>query len=276
MFKLKKILVLFFLLVSYSINAQENKRVFLLKIGDEFEREQLISSNSSLQRGDQVLDVSSISSLTKSYVVKSTSPTMNSFNIKIKKMDNLINALDKQLYFNSNQKLDSTSSIQKALAYMVNKPVEVNVNNYGEVLSSNAYKSEFATDTLVAFAGIAPEIYEKGVLLNLFADLSNSKNLRKDFTWTDSVTINNNKLKTKFWIEDVNENITIVKFNSTIISQMVNSNSNGTYVIENKSGLITEKLIYTLSNGYQTSAGGVLYAVSRSTSISEKTKKISK
>ena len=57
---------------------------------------------------------------------------------------------------------------------------------------------------------------------------------------------------------------------------MLNSNSNGTYVVDNGTGLIREKLIYSLSTGYQTSAGGVLYAVSRSTSISEKIKKIAK
>ena len=170
-FKLKKILIVLFLFVSFTTKAQENRRVFSLKLGDEFEREMLISSNSSLQRGDQVLEVNSVSSLTKSYVVKSNSLSTTSFNVKIKKMDNLINALDKQMYYNSNQKIDSSSFIQKALAYMLNKPVDIILDKYGVVISSNLYKSNFATDTLLAFAGIPPEIFEKGVLLNLFADL---------------------------------------------------------------------------------------------------------
>lgn len=273
-FKLKIILILLLLFINFAAEAQQNRRVFSLKLGDEFEREILINSNSSLQRGDQVLEIGSISSLTKSYVVKSSSPTATNFNVKIKKMDNLINALDKQLYYNSNQKIDSTSNIQKALAYMVNKPVDVTIDKYGVVVASNIYKSEYATDTLVAFAGVTPEIFEKGVLLSIFADLTYSPSLKKDFTWTDSVTINNQKLNSKFWIEDINEKITIVKFNTSIISQMLNTNSNGTYVVDNVTGLIREKLIYSVSTGYQVSAGGVLYAVSRSTSISEKIKKI--
>lgn len=272
--KLKIILILLLLFINFAAEAQRNRRVFSLKLGDEFEREILINSNSSLQRGDQVLEIGSISSLTKSYVVKSSSPTATNFNVKIKKMDNLINALDKQLYYNSNQKIDSTSNIQKALAYMVNKPVDVTIDKYGVVVASNIYKSEYATDTLVAFAGVTPEIFEKGVLLSIFADLTYSPSLKKDFTWTDSVTINNQKLNSKFWIEDINEKITIVKFNTSIISQMLNTNSNGTYVVDNVTGLIREKLIYSVSTGYQVSAGGVLYAVSRSTSISEKIKKI--
>lgn len=273
-FKLKIILILLLLFINFAAEAQQNRRVFSLKLGDEFEREILINSNSSLQRGDQVLEIGSISSLTKSYVVKSSSPTATNFNVKIKKMDNLINALDKQLYYNSNQKIDSTSNIQKALAYMVNKPVDVTIDKYGVVVASNIYKSEYATDTLVAFAGVTPEIFEKGVLLSIFADLTYNPSLKKDFTWTDSVTINNQKLNSKFWIEDINEKITIVKFNTSIISQMLNTNSNGTYVVDNVTGLIREKLIYSVSTGYQVSAGGVLYAVSRSTSISEKIKKI--
>lgn len=274
--KFKLTLVVFFLLTNLATKAQENRRVIKLNVGDEFQREILVNSNSALQRGDQTLEISSVSSLSKSYIVKSSSPTASNIMVKINKMDNLINSLGKQLYYNSEQKLDSTSHIQKALAYMVNKPADVTIDKYGVVLSSNVYKSEFATDTLVAFAGVAPEIFEKGVLLGLFADLTYSTNLKKGFSWTDSVTINRQKLNTKFWIEDVNDKTSVIKFSTSIVSPMINSNSNGTYVVENATGLIRERLIYSVSTGYQSSAGGVLYAVSRSTSISEKTKKIAK
>jgi hypothetical protein len=259
--KFKISLIVFFLLSSFVIKAQDNRRVFKLNVGDEF------------QRGDQTLEISSVSSLSKSYIVKSSTPTATNIVVKINKMDNLINSLGKQLYYNSAQKIDSSSSIQKALAYMVNRPADVTIDKYGDVISSNVYKSEFATDTLVAFAGVTPEVFEKGVLLGLFADLTYNANLKKGFAWTDSVTINKQKLNSKFWIEDVNENITIIKFSTEIVSQMLNSNSNGTYVVENATGLIRERLIYSVSTGYQSSAGGILYAVSRSTSISEKTQK---
>lgn len=274
--KFKITLVVFFLFASSTIKAQVDRRVFKLNVGDEFQREILVNSNSALQRGDQTLEISSVSSLSKSYIVRSSSPTATNIIVKINKMDNLINSLGKQLYYNSEQKLDSSSNIQKALAYMVNKPVDVTIDKYGDVVSSNVYKSEFATDTLVAFAGVTPEVFEKGVLLGLFADLTYNTNLKKGFNWTDSVTINKQKLNTKFWVEDVNNNITIVKFSTTIVSPMLNSNSNGTYVVENATGLIRERLIYSVSTGYQSSAGGILYAVSRSTSISEKTKKVTK
>ena len=55
---------------------------------------------------------------------------------------------------------------------------------------------------------------------------------------------------------------------------MLNTNSNGTYVIDNKAGLILEEYVYIISMGHHISADNVFYAVSRTTSIVEKTKKV--
>lgn len=275
-FNLKTTLLLLLLLVTFTVNAQEKRRVFALKQGDEFQREILTNSKSVIQRGKQTLNVNSVSSLTKSYVVTSTSPNGNVMSVKIKKMDNLIDALGQRLQYNSEARKDSSSIIERALNHMVNKPVEVTVDKNGVILFSNTYKSEMATDTLVAFAGIEPEIFERGTLLNLFADVTYSPSIKKGFTWTDSVQINSQKLNTKFWVEDITPKNTIIKFSTKIVSQLINSNSNGTYIVDNESGLIIEKLVYTISTGYQISAGRVIYAVSRSTSLSEKIKKVSR
>ncbi|KQB99995.1 DUF6263 family protein [Pedobacter sp. Hv1] len=275
-FNLKNTLLLLLLLVTFTVNAQDKRRVFALKQGDEFQREILTNSKAVIQRGKQTLSVNSVSSLTKSYVVTSTSANGNVMNVKIKKMDNLIDALGQRLQYNSESRKDSSSIIERALNHMVNKPVEVTVDKNGVILYSNSYKSEMATDTLVAFAGIEPEIFERGTLLNLFADVTYNPSIKKGFTWTDSVQINGQKLNTKFWVEDITPKNTIIKFSTKIVSQLINSNSNGTYIVDNESGLIIEKLVYTISTGYQISAGRVIYAVSRSTSLSEKIKKVTR
>jgi len=275
-FNLKNTLLLLLLLVTFTVNAQDKRRVFALKQGDEFQREILTNSKSVIQRGKQTLNVNSVSSLTKSYVVTSTSSNGNVMSVKIKKMDNLIDALGQRLQYNSEARKDSSAIIERALNHMINKPVEVTVDKNGVILYSNSYKTEMATDTLVAFAGIEPEIFERGTLLNLFADVTYNPNIKKGFTWTDSVQINSQKLNTKFWVEDITPKNTIVKFSTKIVSQLINSNSNGTYIVDNETGLIIEKLVYTISTGYQISAGRVIYAVSRSTSLSEKIKKVNR
>ena len=275
-FNLKPTLLLLLLIITFTVNAQDKRRVFALKQGDEFQREILTNSRSAIQRGAQTLNVNAVSALTKSYVVTAATTSGNKMDVRIKKMDNVIDALGQQLHYNSEDKRDSTSLIKRGLEFMVNKPSEVTVDKYGVILSSKTYKAEFATDTLVAFAGIEPEIFEQGTLLGLFADLTYSPSMKKGFTWTDSVTINSQTLNTKFWIEDVNEKSTVVKFSTKIETKMINTNSNGTYVVDNTTGLIVEKLVSTISTGYQISAGKVIYAVSRSTSLSERIRKVSK
>jgi len=254
--------------------AQEGHRIFKFKPGEVYQKEILINSNAVVQRGKQNLKINTVSELTKSYSVQLSNERGTTFNVKIEKMENEIDAMGLKLMYNSAIKNDSTSKIIKALDFMVNKPVDVQINNYGIIQSYTDYKAEMATDTLVSFAGIQPEAFEKGTMMNILADFTYNPDLKKNFSWTDSVEIDKQRLVTRFWIEDVNEKVTIVKFNSKISTRLLNSNQNGSYVIDNATGLIMEKILYTISTGYQISAGGVIYAVARSTSVSEKTRRI--
>lgn len=273
-FNLKTVLVLLFMLLSVASKAQEGHRIFIFEEGQEYQTDILTNSKAIVQRGKQALNVNTVSTLTKSFKVALANDRGYTFNVKINKMDNVIDAMGKQLQYSSSVKSDTSSSILRALDFMLNKPVDVVINKYGVIQSSTDYKAEMATDTLVAFAGLQPEAFERGTLIGLVADITYNKGLKKGYTWADSVVIDKQKLRSEFKIEDINEKNTIIKFKSSIAGKLLNSNTNGTYVIDNNSGIILEKLLYTLSTGYQISAGGVVYAVSRATSISQKTKRI--
>lgn len=273
-FNLKTVLVLLFMLLSFASKAQEGHRVFLFNEGEEYQTDILTNSKAVVQRGKQTLNINTVSTVTKSLKVTLANDRGYTFNVKINKMDNVIDAMGKQLHHSSSIKSDTSSSILRALDFMLNKPVDVVVNKYGIIQSSTDYRAEMATDTLVSFAGLQPEAFERGTLIGLVADITYNKGLKKGYTWTDSVVIDKQTLKTEFKIEDINEKNTVIKFSNTIIGKLLNTNTNGTYVIDNSSGVILEKLLYTLSTGYQISAGGVVYAVSRATSISQKTKRI--
>jgi hypothetical protein len=232
------------------------------------------NSAAILKRGTQTLNINSETKATKSYIVTSVNDKGYTFNVEIKSMDIALDALGEKLKYNSQTSFDSTSTILKALDFMIKKPVKVSVNKYGIIQASTDYKAELATDTLVSFAGLQPETFEPKTLFSLVADLTYNKQLAKGFSWTDSVEIDQQKLKTIFKIEEITEDNTIIKYSSAITGKYINSNSNGTYVIENKTGLIAEKLIYSVSVGYMISAGNMVYAVSRSTSVAERTRKI--
>ncbi|MBP8066944.1 MAG: hypothetical protein KAY27_00135 [Pedobacter sp.] len=268
------VLLLLFIFINFSATAQDGHRVFTFKPGEEYQTEILTNSKAIVQRGKQTLNVNTVSSITKLFSNTLANERGYTFNVKIKSMRNEIDAMGKKLVHSSDTKSDSTSVILKALDFMLNKPVDVQINKFGVIQSYTDYKAEMATDTLVAFAGIQPEAFEKGTLLSIIADFTYNPGIKKNFSWGDSVEIDKQRLVTKFWVEDINEKTSIIKFTSNISTSLLNSNQNGTYVIDNATGIIQEKILYTISTGYQISAGGVTYAVSRSTSVSQKTKRV--
>ncbi|RZK50694.1 MAG: hypothetical protein EOO99_00545 [Pedobacter sp.] len=268
------LVIFFFCLISLESMAQETSRVFKFETGESYQTDILTNSRAIIQRGKQSMNVNTNSLVSKSYTSMLNNDQGSSFTVKIKSLDAEIEAMGQRLRYNSGTKIDTSSRILEALDFMVNKPVDVSINKYGVIQNFTDYKAEMATDTLVSFAGLQPEAFEKGTMLGILADFNYSDKTKKGFNWKDSVNIDGQKLITDFWIEDISEKITILKFSSKISTSLLNTNQNGTYVIDNTTGIIQEKLLYSISTGYQISAGGVIYAVSRSTSVSEKTRKI--
>ncbi|MEE1946570.1 hypothetical protein VRU48_15700 [Pedobacter sp. KR3-3] len=271
---LKAIAVTLLLCLGFYAHAQAQHREFNLLNGQAFQVETSVTSNAVAVRGKQRIEVNSQSEVTKLYKVVSKDADGYQLNVSITKLDGQIGAMGKKFKYVSGKGIDSASNINRALDYMVNKPVEVHINKFGLVERHSSYKAEKATDTLVDFAGIQPLVFEKGILLNFLADFTYSKNLRKGYSWTDDVEIDQQKLHTEFIIADITEKNTVIKFNTEIRGKLINSNTNGTYVLDNASGIIVEKLAYVLSRGYEISAGKVMYEVARSSSIIEKTKAI--
>lgn len=271
---LRAALCLTFVCFVQSLQAQVGHRVFRFNNGEEYETNMLTNSNAVLKRGTQTLNINSVTTATKSYKVTSANDNETNLTVEIKNMDNTIEALGERLHYNSAMKMDSSSTIMRALDFMVKKPINVKLDKYAVIKSSTDYRAELATDTLVSFAGLKPEFFEPGTLFSLLADITYNKKLTKGYSWGDTITMDKQVLKSKFTIEDVTEKNTIVKFTSAINGKLVNSNSNGTYIIDNATGLVVEKLIYIVSVGYQISAGNTVYAVSRSTSVSETTRKV--
>jgi hypothetical protein len=263
-----------FLFIVTSLQAQVGHRTFRFNVGDEYETDMLTNSNAVLKRGNQTLHINSSTTATKSYKVNTANENGTDLTVQIKYMDNMIEALGEKLHYNSASRVDSTSSIVRALDFMVKKPIKVSLDKYAVIKASTDYRAELATDTLVSFAGLKPEFFEKGTLFSLLADITYSKTLQKGYSWGDTVVMDKQKLISKFTIDDITEKNTFISFSSSITGKLVNSNTNGKYVIDNATGLVLEKLLYIVSVGYQISAGNTVYAVSRSTSVTEKTRKV--
>src|ERR1700678_1168262 len=82
-------------------NAQTVHRNFNFKKGEEFQRQIVIKSNCVLQRGDQKLNISTYSAVTKSYKVNDVSNSNATINITVNKIVDSINALGQKVSYNS-------------------------------------------------------------------------------------------------------------------------------------------------------------------------------
>ncbi|RZA02890.1 MAG: hypothetical protein EOP47_05300 [Sphingobacteriaceae bacterium] len=260
------VLTTLFLLGGYICSAQ-SKRAFTFTPGDEFEKQSILKSTANIQRGNQRLTVSSSSNITRLYKVTEVD-TAAKMDVTITKMDNIISALGQLLHYDSEKGVDSTSKIQKSLGSMLNKPVKVSVNKNGKIVSSDESALQTINDSLIVFAGIQSEPFIVGNQFNLTPNFTVSERIKPGYAWLDTVKTDQQQMITRFWIDDVTYDHTVVKFQSKLTSTYMNSNTTGTYVVDNYSGMIVQRLVQSISNGYQV-MNSLVYVTNRSISLSE-------
>lgn len=261
------VLTTLLLIGGYICSAQSVKREFKFNKGDEYEKQSILKSTSNIQRGNQRLTVSSSSNITRLYKVTGVD-TATKFDVTITKMDNIISALGQLLHYASEKGVDTTSKIQKSLNSMLNKPVTVSINKNGKIVSSDESALETINDSLVVFAGIQSEPFTKGTQFNLTPNFTLSDRIKPGYTWLDTLKTDQQQMITRFWIDDVTFDNTIIKFQSKLTGTYMNSNTTGTYVLDNYSGMVIQRLVQSISNGYQV-MNALVYVTSRSISLSE-------
>lgn len=257
-----------FLFTALQAQGQAINRSFDFEIGDEFVKNTKVTSAGIVERGNQSIEVKTQSEVKKSIKVINKLETGYAFRITIDEMDNQIETLGSKLHFNSKKPVDPSSKIEKALRYMVDKPVELQTDRSGIILSIQDPTLALASDTLLAFAGIQPEFFERGDLFTLVGDYEHNPTLQKGYAWADSLVIDDQKMVTDYVIQEITDENTVIKLRTAVYGRLINSNTNATYIVENKSGIILEKLIYTVSTGFRVS-DNLLYTISRSSSIVE-------
>ena len=254
--------------------AQGYNKVFVFAQGDTYETEVTTNSDAIVKRGNQQFKIKSKTVLTKKYLVQSVNGEKVDVQVNIDKLLCNLDVNGKKVNYDSSQKAENTSSIVNGIAYIVHKPIVVSLNKYGAIQAAEEYKAEMATDTLLAFAGIQSEVFTQSRIMSFLADFSYRQGLRAGHAWTDNGSQDGESSTVRFVVDDVNEQSTILRFTSKVTTPLVNTNSTGTYVLDNATGMIKEKYIYTISIGYQFSAGNITYAVSRATNRVEKTRKL--
>jgi hypothetical protein len=243
-------------------NAQTIHRAFKFKKGDEFQRQIVIKSNCLLQRGDQKLNISTYSAVTKSYKVNDVVNSNATINITVNKIVDSINALGQKVSYNSENRPDPDSYIQMALLQLVGKPEVVSVDENGSIAAIE--KQLPRNDTLLSFTGIQYERLTAGNTLEFILDFPSNPFLKKGYTWTTSTPTG----ATNFTINAVTGRTTTIVYSSTDLSGNLNSRTNGVLLIDNETGIILKRATQSVTTGYEL-VKGVVYTATRRTATSE-------
>jgi hypothetical protein len=254
--------VAFFMAAVGSSMAQGIHRDLNLKKGDEFQRQIVIKSNCLLQRGSQKLNLSTYSSMTKTYKVTDINGHSATVSITINKIIDSLNALGQKVAFNSDKRPDPNSFIQMSLLQMIGKHAAISVDEKGKILS--VQKQLPMDDTLLAFTGIQNEYLVNGHLIDFTSDFPANPFLKKGYTWTDSTA---NTLS-RFTIYAVNSRTTTVTYSTTSLAGNLNSRINGVMLVDNETGIILKRSTQSVTTGYEL-VKGVIYTATRRTATSE-------
>lgn len=254
---LKYSLALLFIVISIASSAQSK-----FKKGEEFQREVLVRSNCVLQRGSQKLDVSSSSTMVRSYKVTDANMQGASIAISTTKLIDTISAMDQSFIYSSAKAADPNSMIQVGLQNLGRAKLQVGVNNKGEILETKPPVR--LNDTLLSFSGIQPENFQAGTALPFLAGFPPNSTLKKGYSWP----INTPKTQTTYTIYATTPRTTTITFKSSELGGNLNSRINGTILIDNNTGLVLKRYSQIVSTGYEM-VNGVVYTATRRTAITE-------
>jgi hypothetical protein len=271
--KIQTLVTVFITLAAGTAGAQVTSREFVFKPGDTFLKQTSVNSTSVLQRGDFKLNVSSASTVAKSYQVSDVYGSGYVFNVTTKKITDSINAAGKQMHYNSDETGGNTSQLATNLDFIIGKQLAVYVNGRGVIDKNGTYAPKIANDTLLLFTGIEPDNFKPGSKFGLVSDLAFTGHVQKNYGWSDTLVTAEGKTITRFWVQDKTARLTTIGFKSATTGKSVNTNSNGVYVVNNNSGIIAQRIIQSVSVGYII-YNRVVYASSRRTSIAENCYKI--
>lgn len=269
----KSALILLLVTAASFANAQTGLHTLKLNKGDEYQKITLIRSNSSLQRGKQKLNISSFSSITKTYIVTGADEHGYTLTIITKHIADTLDAMGSKLLYNSDKPIDPNSAIEKALNSMIGKLVTISIDKHGIITEVNDPAEQITGDTVMTLTGLQPERFIKGKALGLVTDFNPAKPLQKGYTWADSSAVDKEKTKNTFAVNNITGRATTIAFKSQYTKDFTASGTNGLYVVDNNTGIVLQRTMKSLTSGYQV-RGKQIVGISRSSNLSERCYKL--
>jgi hypothetical protein len=250
--KIKILAVMLVCICAGTAGAQtaQPQRSFSFKKGDKFYRQTATKSACIIQMGKTQVHINSNSLVARAYDVSDVNDNEYVFTVTTKKITSTLDVDDKHLQFDSGAPIDDNSLLAKGLDYMIGKPTAVRIYKSGVIANVEPPSVRLANDTLLAFTGIANEQYVVGNKFGLISDFLLQGQLAKNFTWGDTIVNGDTQTINKFWIQSQTATSTTIGFSSNSKGKIANTNTNGVYVLNNTTGVITQRVLKSVSVGY--------------------------
>ncbi|RKR82167.1 hypothetical protein BDD43_2337 [Mucilaginibacter gracilis] len=262
------ILIVLMLLTCFKTNAQQKILKIPLNAGKTYLKVTVIKSESHLQNGQVKINISSAATVSKTYKIEAGTGGLFDVTVVTNKITNSIASGNDQFYFDSDSVVNSKSVLATAIASTVGKPYVFQIDSGGAIASVKTDYPKAAIDTVFGFTGLEQEDLSVGKKFPLIADIRSLKNLKIGEKWSDPALTANGETVTEFWIQSRAETVTTIAFSKTITNLGLNTQSTGTYVVDNITGVIMQRKVQNFTTGYQT-LKNTSYVSSRSSTITE-------
>ncbi|OKS85392.1 hypothetical protein [Mucilaginibacter polytrichastri] len=266
--QLKPIFIGLMCLACFKTNAQQSKIRLRFESGKTYIKEIVVKSSAQLQNGQITVSVNSLSTVSKSYKVDAGINGNFNITVVITKITDSISSGKDHFYFDSNKPVDSSSTLASSIAATVGKPYVFQVDSSGMITSVNIDNPILNADTGFNLTGFEPEELSVGKKFPLISDIRSLKGSNVGQKWIFPTLTANGEIMTEFWLLNRSETATTMAFSKTINDQALNTHSTGSYIVDNNTGIITERKIKDFTSGYQT-FHNALYFSTRNSTITE-------
>jgi len=249
-------------------NAQQSPLRLPIESGKTYLKEIVVKSTAQLQNGQVTVSINSLSTVSKSYKVDAGMNGNFNVTVVIKKITDSISSGKDHFYFDSHTPVDLNSTLASSIAATVGKPYVFQVDSSGMIISVNADNPIINAGTGFNLTGFEPEDLSVGKKFPLISDVRSLKGSNAGRKWTVPTLTANGEIITEFWLLNRSETATTMAFSKTINDQSLNTHSTGSYVVDNSSGIITERKVKDFTSGYQT-FNNALYFSTRNSTVTE-------
>ncbi|AYL93823.1 hypothetical protein [Mucilaginibacter celer] len=233
--------------------------------GKTYLKQTIVRSESMLQNGAAKLNINSVSSISKTCKFDNAPDNAFTATLTITRLTDSITSGDQKFYFSSAGTANSQSKLSQALASMVGKVYSYAVDKKGAITSVIKNYPPSPADSVFSFAGLEQEQLFVGKTFPFVADIATLTTLETGKRWGDTTVTAKGRAIGEYWLEKNEGPQTVLAFIKTINDGGLNTQSTGTYTIDNATGVIVGREIKNITTGYLSFKGTPYISTRRST-----------